>query len=513
MSKSRTQRAIINTASLAFKEIIAFLCNFILPRLILAQYGSAYNGLITSITQFLNISSLLRLGIAGATRSSLYKALANNDEKGVSLVVNSAQNYLLRTGVVVGVYIILLSILYPFFFGNGISFIEIFIIVIACGSTTLSQYIFGLTYSSLLEADQKYYVVSIFETITNILTTTLCCILILTGFKFHFVKLICSLLWVLFPCFIYLFSKRKYKIDKKVGVDRTIIKNKNDAMAHSIANIFHENVDVIALTIFCGPAIVSVFAIYKLVTTGLKQVLSVFTGSLEAPFGEMWAKNEKENVKKNLFFYEFCICSFIAIFFSVALSLFVPFVALYTSNVTDVNYILPNYAFLVIISETIYCLRIPFQTLAQSAGHYKQTKKAAFFEAGLNVLVTFCLVWKFGLVGAVIGTMVANAFRTIYYCFYVSKNMIKHSFNQIANRLLWFLLIFILVYALSRQINCYKGIDGWKDWVVCGVIDVLISFTLYLVFSFAFYPHDLSRVFSIITSKTLWKRKRHEKTN
>ena len=58
MNSSRIKKASYNLAWLTIYEITVFICNLILPRLIISTYGSAYNGLISSVTQFLNFVSI-----------------------------------------------------------------------------------------------------------------------------------------------------------------------------------------------------------------------------------------------------------------------------------------------------------------------------------------------------------------------------------------------------------------------------------------------------------------------
>ena len=52
----RGKKTIINTIMSLAEELVAVICAFILPRLILSNFGSAYNGLATSISQFLTFA-------------------------------------------------------------------------------------------------------------------------------------------------------------------------------------------------------------------------------------------------------------------------------------------------------------------------------------------------------------------------------------------------------------------------------------------------------------------------
>ena len=77
----RSKKTIINTIFSLICDFVAIICSFILPKLILSRFGSAYNGLTTSISQFLTCAVLLRSGIGGATKAALYKPLAENNKK------------------------------------------------------------------------------------------------------------------------------------------------------------------------------------------------------------------------------------------------------------------------------------------------------------------------------------------------------------------------------------------------------------------------------------------------
>ena len=69
----RTKKAFYNTVSGILYQFVAIICAFVLPRLILSSFGSSYNGIVSSINQFLSWISVLSAGIGGVTRAALYK--------------------------------------------------------------------------------------------------------------------------------------------------------------------------------------------------------------------------------------------------------------------------------------------------------------------------------------------------------------------------------------------------------------------------------------------------------
>ena len=78
---NRAKKFKLNAVTGLLKQFVALACGFILPAYILQSYGSAVNGLVSSITQFLAFITLLEMGVGPVIQSNLYKPLADNDAK------------------------------------------------------------------------------------------------------------------------------------------------------------------------------------------------------------------------------------------------------------------------------------------------------------------------------------------------------------------------------------------------------------------------------------------------
>ena len=90
---NRTQKLKLNTVTSLVNQIVLIICGFIVPVLILHAFGSAVNGLVNSITQFLGFISLLELGVGAVVQSALYKPLADKDNASVSRIYVSANRF------------------------------------------------------------------------------------------------------------------------------------------------------------------------------------------------------------------------------------------------------------------------------------------------------------------------------------------------------------------------------------------------------------------------------------
>ena len=506
LTESRGQKALINTAVLGVYQFVYFLCGLILPRFLLLEFGSEYNGAVSSITQFLNFISVLQLGIAGATRFSLYKVLAEKDIKGISGIVNATEKYMRKIGLVLIAYIGVLVFAFPKFANTNLPTGEIALLVLIIGASTFSQYFFGITYQILLAADQRQYFYYSIATVATILNTIIAVILIKLGQSIFAVKAGSALIFVMVPVMLSVFVKKRYSIDKSVPQNKAGIKGRKDVMWHSIANIVHDNSAMIALTLCADVKTISVYTVHCLVINGLYKILSIFTNSLEAGFGNMFAKSENKTAYKNLEHYEFFMCAFVSVVFSCALVLIVPFVKIYTKGVNDVDYIQPVFAYVAVIAQMIMCIRQPYLTVVQAAGHYKQTRNGAFVEAALNVIISLVATYFLGIVGVAIGVLVANSVRTFQYMLYLKSNILNRPLRKPLLMLMWTALNVIIIFSLGTICIKFMVLDFWAQWIMAGMISVVIALSITLLFSFVFCKSQLC-FFLCMVKRILFKKK------
>lgn len=489
--KSRSQKALFNTVVLGVYQLVYFICGLILPRFLLLHFGSDYNGVVSSITQFLNFISILQLGIAGATRFALYKVLANDDKKGISGIVNATERYMRGVGCVLLLYIGTLVFVYPYIASTNIPPFESGLLVLIIGASTFSQYFFGITYQILLTADQRQYIYYLIATVATVFNTIIAVVLMKSGQSIFVVKLGSAIVFVFVPIILYSYVRKKYEIDKKVAPDKAGVKGRWDVMWHSVANILHNNTSLAVLTILADTKLVSVYTVYYLVINGLQKILSVFTSSLEAGFGNMFAKKEIKTAYKNLEFYEFFMCSFVSVVFSCALVLIVPFVEIYTKGVNDVNYYEPTFASIAVVAQMIMCIRQPYLTVVQASGHYKQTRNGAFLEACLNIVVSIIATLIWGIVGVAIGILVANSVRTLQYMLYLKNNILERPIKKPIGMVLWTAVNVLTIYLSSNFVIKYFTIESWFEWLVFGTICFVIAVSVTGTSAFVFCRQNL----------------------
>ena len=495
----RARKLMYNTVFSLIYQLTTIICGFILPRLILGSFGTNINGLVNSITQFLSMISFLELGVGAVVQSSLYKPLAENNEDEVSKIIVSADKFFKRLGFILFVYVIFLIIFYPLVVNQNYSYLYISTLVIVLSISTFAQYLFGIVNRLLLTADQKGYIQYIAQTIAVILNTLFCFVLIKLGFGIHVVKLTTSIIYLLQPFMIHLYVKNHYRINKKIKYTVEPIKQKWNGIAQHVASVILDSTDMIVLTTFASLSDVSIYSVYFFVVKGVKQLFMSLTSGITSLIGELWAKQELDNLKNMFGWVEWVIHTGTTFVFGVSAIVIVPFVEVYTKGINDANYIQPLFGLLIVLANAGHCLRLPYNIMILAGGHYKQTQNNYIVAALLNIIISILSVRKFGLIGVTFGTLVAMLYQTIWMAYYDSKNLIKWPFRNFLKQFMIDIITFICMYGATVFFDLKNA--SYIGWVILSIKVSLVSFTIVIVINILFYRQNMRNIKTKILSK------------
>lgn len=462
---SRKKKLLLNTGTGILKQIVAVVCGFILPRYMLVYYGSSVNGLISSITHFLSFISLLDMGVGAVVQANLYKPLADKNNDQISRIVKSSERFFRRLAYIFIGYIIVLCFILPSRVEFGTWYTVSLLLIISV--STLAQYLFGMTYQLLLNADQKSYIQLLMQIGMILLNTIFSIVLMRLGASIHLVKAMTTVVFVLRPLGQMLYVHKHYKIDRKIEVIGEPIKQKWNGFSQHFAAVVCQNIDVAVLTIFSTLQNVSIYSVYFNVTNGVEQIIMTAATGLESLFGNMIAKDEKEQLLKTFSAVEWITHAGVTAVFTIAAITIVPFISVYTRGITDANYIAPVFGMLLVTAYGAQCLRVPYFRIIKAAGHFKETQNGAYISAALNIVITIALVFKFGLTGAASGTLVAMLYHTCYFVWYLQKNILARPAKYFIGYLITDTIIAISSHLLTRGFVTYS--ESYFAWILLAI--------------------------------------------
>ena len=156
---------LINIITSLVMQVVSIVSGLIIPRIVLLYFGSTVNGLVNSINQYISYVSLIEGGVTGVIAANMYKPLVEKDDKKLSSVLVTASSFYRKISFLLIIYTMFVSIVYPIIVDTGFDNWYVSILTIVLAITTMLQYMFSLTMTTLLQADKKGYVVYLTQTV------------------------------------------------------------------------------------------------------------------------------------------------------------------------------------------------------------------------------------------------------------------------------------------------------------------------------------------------------------
>ena len=489
MKSKKNNGIAFNVFSNILLQFITVISGFIIPRTILSLFGSEVNGLIGSLTQFMAYIELMEGGLGGVLTARLYKPLVDNDKKKIESILYTARSLYRRIGYVFLAYVIVVAIIYPILNHTSFSFAYISSMAFIIGIQTLIQYTFSSSYQHFLRADKKVYVVSNIKTLLILMNLAVFLVVSVFAKNIHILKLLSGIVFITQPLLFSIYTKKTYKFKKSEIKDKELAKNRWDGFSVNLAYFIHNSTDITILTIFTNLVTVSVYTVHAIVTNGIRKILQAISTAVSPNIGQLYAKGDKKILNEKFNMVEFAYFAITSGLLTIAGLLITPFVLLYTGGVTDANYNQPVFAIILIAAEFLYCIREPYFNLAQAAGRFKDMKFHAYVEAGINLFFSIVLVNYIGLVGVAVGTLLGNAYRTLYHVLYLEDHILHRSPRIFFKKL----FIFGVATALSVA-TClifFPMQDGILLFLVNALLYANVTAFFYLIASALFFRKEL----------------------
>lgn len=434
-------------------QAVALLLGILLPRLVITSYGSEMNGLLSSITNIYAYIALVEAGVAAASCQALYKPIAANDRGRMNAILAATNRYYHRTGCIYLVLILAFSMIYPLLIHSEIPFFTVLLVILFNGLGNVINYFFHGKYLILLRADGKNYVRTGVELVTNTLKQIIIIIFIKLDYNVVYVQFAAMLVsfaqMVYITCYI---KKYYYWIDFSVTPDELSISQSKNVIVHEINYMITSNVDTIILTIFKTLNMVSVYSLYNLLFSAINRLLRVVRDSLEFKIAHLFHE-DRDRFQDVFSVFEVYYITLSFAVFSVTNYFVLPFISLYTRDVSDAEYIIPILPLLFVLINLLSAGRYPSEAMVHIAGHFKQTQNSAAIETVINVVTSIVLVQFFGIAGVLLGTIISMLYRTGYLIRYVNRNIIYRKSGN--TYLCWGvnLVLFLFTVVVNRTIT------------------------------------------------------------
>lgn len=500
---SRTQKFFYNSISTAFYQVIVMIAGFITPRIMLKYYGSEINGLVSSINQFIVYFNLVEAGLSGAAIYALYKPLAENNHKAINSIVSAARKFYTQSGYIFVSLTLGLAAFYPLFVKSDmLTPLNIGLLVLILGTNGALEFLTLAKYRVLLSADQKTYVISLASIVHIIINTVIVIILGTMQVNIVLLRFIALLSIFLRSFILMIYVRKKYKyINYKEKPNTEALNKRWDALYLQILGAVHSGAPVVILTLVTRDLmLVSVYTIFNMVIASLNGILSIFKSGLSASFGDVIARGEKKVLQKSYNEFESFYYALITAVYSIAFITIMPFIRIYTSGVTDINYNVPLIGFMFVLNGLLYNLKTPQGMLVISAGMFRETRVQTTVQGLIAVVLGLALAPFIGIYGVLLASIISNIYRDIDLLFFIPRNLTKLPVIETAKRMfrIGINVVIIWIPFIYFDINP----NGYMEWVLnaitVGIYASLVVVVTSLIFDREAFKGSFNRVVRMV---------------
>lgn len=452
-----------------------------IPRLFMVEFGSASNGLISSLNQIFAYASLLEAGVGVSALQALYKPIAQDDKQGISGIVAATDHYFRRTGIAYGVLVFLLALCYPLLVDSEISYWTCFWVIISMGVFGVIRYFFQGKYVILLQAQGKTYITSNISTIGTILANACRIGIMLTGGGLILVQsayCLCNFLPMLYVA--YYIRKHCNWLDLSIKPDLKALDQKYSVLLHSVSGLIFYSTSSIVLSIFCNLKVVSVYVVYALVFTMLGSIIGTVSTSITFALGQIF-QVDRERYAKLQDTWENYFLAFVFSLLTTAYLLILPFIQLYTKGVDDIDYIVPALPVLFFAVNALDYGRKTSSQIINFAGHFRQTLWRSLLESSINITVSIICVIYFGIYGVLLGALTALIYRSNDMILYANRKIMHRSPWPTYRRWILNLGTTLLFIYIVRLLPIH--IDDYLSFFIWGGGISIASMSFFLLFA------------------------------
>lgn len=496
---AKDNRIKYNLLSGILYQVILIALSFLLPRLYLENFGSEVNGVLSTIKQIFVYMLLLESGVGLATTQALYKPVAEQDRDRISSVLSATHSYYLKVGAAYAAIVLLIACVYEFAVPTGMASGVVFGIVILTALPQLFSFFAQAKYRILLEVDGRKYVITNSETVLQLLSNIAKILVIVLTNNLLLMQLSYCTLSLLQLVYVYVHAKRRYPwLNVKAKPDHEAIAQRKSVLVHQVSGMVFNNTDVLLLSFLCDFRVVSVYTIYNIFFSQVQTFITSIISGFAFALGQLF-HTDRERFMKVYNVYETVYIMATFIIYTLMGVFLLPLIQIYTQGVNDANYTNPLLILLFVLMNLLANGKLPSNHVLEFSGKFEETRSHAIWEMAINIAVSVVSILKWGICGAIFGTIVALLYRGTMMIWYANKIVLGRGLFQTYK--LWLVngAVFALVMAIFH-VDHFSGLP-FIGLLGKGILHSLWIVPLYIGANLVCFGKTLKDIFELRRAK------------
>lgn len=471
----------------AAAQLVVTLLGFVSRTVFIRVLGMEYSGVNGLYTSILDVLSLTELGLADVVIYSLYKPLAEGDTDRLAALMGYYKVIYRYIAFAVGAIGLCLVPFLRVLVKSQIDRFHLVLYYLMFLANSVCSYL--LVYkASIIQADQKRYLISKYNMLFKLLATLLQIVLLLVLRNFtvylsiQIGMTVVNNLYVsrkadrLYPCL-----REKAELPKEEK--KSIFRDVRHMFSYKAGGQLLNGTDNLYISSMISTATVGIYDNYTMIQT---MVVTAFTNTLNqavlGSIGNLNATGTREQ-KKQIFDAYSLVFSWITTFCTLSLlALYNPFIRIWagedwllpmsTVAVICLNYFLPN-------------VLTPVWSYRNTTGLFRETRDILLYAAGINLVLSYFMGLRWGLTGILAATAVSRVLTSFWYEPYLlHKRIFGCSSIPFFLRQGACLGVVVLSFAVITLVSSFCGLGVWGDFFLRGVLCLVIPNGLLLALNF-----------------------------
>ena len=462
-------------------EVINIILGFVYRTVFIHALSSNYLGINGLFTNILQILSFADLGISTAITYRFYEPINKNDVHKVGQLMVYFKNVYRIIAIVIFVVGISLLPFLNFFIKDTNELpedVNLKIVYLLFLLQTLSSYLF-IYKQTILSADQKQYLVSLFQISRTTLCYTVQMIVLVLTKNYTLILIINTILTLLTNYIFSEWAASKYKevFEVKDSISkeekRQIINDTKATLCHKIGGTVLSSTDNLIISKYVGIIATGLYSNYSMVLSKLSGILGQLFGGFTSSLGSAHVAQDEEKKYisyRTLLFGNFWFSGVCTICLYNLLS---DFITVWVGP----DMLLDDFTVIVLcIQFFVENVRTISSSYINACGLFIKDKIRPLIEATINLIVSIIMVNKYGIAGVFIGTIVSHLCTVFWrepYLLY--KYEFKRSMKEYWLYYCLSLLITLFLCVLTKKIFVNFEVTSFIIWVLKAIIIFILN--------------------------------------
>ena len=488
MSDSRTKNIKRNIIFGAINKLIVMILPFITRTIIIWKLGAEFLGLSSLFSSILQVLNMAELGFTSAVVFSLYKPIAQKDDKTVcALMAFYKKTYRIIGLVILAIGLIVTPFIKRIIKGTYPDSINIYYLYLLFLINTVISYWAYAYKSALLTADQREDIISKINSSVSIISSLLQ-ITVLTIWSDYYLFCICMIIaTVINNISVAIVTNKKYpnyfcKGELDGNIKKEIAKQVGGLAISRVSVTARNSFDSIFLSAFCGLVDVAIYSNYYVIFNGVLSCVTMLRTAFTASVGNCIAtKSVEDNYAdfKKINFYFLILTNFCVI---CLICLYQPFMDLWMNKKLTAGFTVSVLFGLYFFISSAGQVRSMYQA---STGLWWEFKYFSIGEAIANLVLNAYLGYKFGMYGILAATLITVTFFSIIcmalkiFKLYFKKSAKEYFVELIKNFIVAVFSTTFVYYACEQIIIDNLLLNFIGRLSLCVVLSIVILLLIY----------------------------------